>query len=285
MTTRMHADELDLPVDLVRTLLAEQLPQLGRPPRPARRVQRHRQRDVPARRRPGGPDAAHPLGRRHASTTRSGGCRRLDGLLPVTIPRVLAVGTPAAGYPWTWSVLTWVPGDNPVLGGLRDPETLARDLAALVRALRALPLDDGTVKDGRAGRPRRAGASRHRGRLRRDRRGRGHGDLGARARDRRVGRPTHLGARRHRAGQPAAHRRPAHGPDRLRGHRHRRPDAGPRRRLEPPAAAGPGGVPGRARRRRDRPGPAPGHARSPRRWSSCRTTATPTRCWPRTRGT
>jgi aminoglycoside phosphotransferase (APT) family kinase protein len=74
---------------------------------------------------------------------------RLDGLLPVTIPRVVAVGEPAAGYPWSWSVLTWVPGENPVLGHLRDAETLARDLATLVRALRALSLADGRIKDGR----------------------------------------------------------------------------------------------------------------------------------------
>ena len=61
-----------------------------------------------------------------------------------------AVGTPAAGYPWTWSVLTWVPGRQPgprASCGTRT--TLARDLAALVRAIRALPLDGGASKDGR----------------------------------------------------------------------------------------------------------------------------------------
>ena len=58
------------------------------------------------------------------------------------------MGRPADGYPWTWSVLTWVPGVNPVLDGLRDPVGLAHDLATLVRAVRALDVEGGVPKAG-----------------------------------------------------------------------------------------------------------------------------------------
>ena len=45
-------------------------------------------------------------------------------------------------------MLTWVPGVNPVLGSLADPTGLARDVAALVRAIRALDLPGGRPKAG-----------------------------------------------------------------------------------------------------------------------------------------
>jgi aminoglycoside phosphotransferase (APT) family kinase protein len=148
MTTRMHTDELDLPVALVERLLEDQFPRWTG--RPVRRLASSGTDNAMFRL---GDDLVVRLPRIHWA---SGGVDheaqwlpQVDGLLPVTIPRVLGVGAPAAGYPWTWSVLTWVPGDNPVLGELRDPETLARDLAALVLAIRALPLTDGRIKAGR----------------------------------------------------------------------------------------------------------------------------------------
>ena len=148
MTTRMHTDELDLPAALVERLLEDQFPQWAG--RPVRRLASSGTDNAMFRL---GDDLVVRLPRIHWA---SGGVDheaqwlpQVDGLLPVAIPRVLGVGAPAAGYPWTWSVLTWVPGDNPVLGELRDPETLARDLAALVLAIRALPLTDGRIKAGR----------------------------------------------------------------------------------------------------------------------------------------
>ena len=144
----MHADELDLPVELVERLLAAQHPQWAH--LPVRRLESSGTDNAMFRL---GDDLVARLPRIPRVI---GGIDhearwlpRLDGLLPVTIPRVLAVGTPGEGYPWPWSVMTWVPGDNPVLGHLRDPDTLARDLAALVRAVRALTLDDARIKDGR----------------------------------------------------------------------------------------------------------------------------------------
>ncbi|MFE4974406.1 aminoglycoside phosphotransferase family protein [Kitasatospora sp. NPDC056651] len=62
---------------------------------------------------------------------------RLAPRLPLPVPAPLAVGRPAGGYPWEWSVLRWLDGTNPVAGSLGAPEALARDLAGFVNALRA----------------------------------------------------------------------------------------------------------------------------------------------------
>ena len=141
----MHPDELDIPVDLVRRLLADQLPQWA--DLPVRRVASSGTDNAMFRL---GDDMVVRMPRIHWA---SGGVDhearwlpRLD--LPVQIPRLLAVGTPADGYPWTWSVLTWVPGENPVLGQVPDPVTFARDVAALVRAIRAIDLPGGREKAG-----------------------------------------------------------------------------------------------------------------------------------------
>jgi aminoglycoside phosphotransferase (APT) family kinase protein len=60
---------------------------------------------------------------------------RLAPHLPVELPLQVALGEPADGYPWRWSVNRWLDGTNAELGG--SPE-LADDLAAFLRALRAL---------------------------------------------------------------------------------------------------------------------------------------------------
>ncbi|MEM1231308.1 MAG: phosphotransferase, partial [Pseudomonadota bacterium] len=39
--------------------------------------------------------------------------------LPIAIPRVLRSGTPAAGYPWPFSILPWIPGEA---ADLRPPD-------------------------------------------------------------------------------------------------------------------------------------------------------------------
>src|SRR5689334_7146008 len=106
MTTRMHDDELDLPVELVERLLADQQPQWAR--LLVSRVASSGTDNAMFRL---GDDLVVRMPRIHwASETVDHEVQwlpQLDGLLPVTIPRVRAVGSPAAGYPWTWSVLTW----------------------------------------------------------------------------------------------------------------------------------------------------------------------------------
>lgn len=62
---------------------------------------------------------------------------RLAPLLPLTIPAPLAMGHPAEGYPFDWSVCEWLPGEN-AIGTLRDLNQAAVDLAAFIKALRRI---------------------------------------------------------------------------------------------------------------------------------------------------
>ncbi|MCR6689980.1 aminoglycoside phosphotransferase family protein [Cellulomonas sp.] len=143
MLNRMHDDELDLGPELVRGLLADQVPHLAHLPvaRAASSGTDHaifRLGDALAVRMP---RIAWAAGVPEQEAT---WLPRLLGHLPVTTPALVAAGRPGRGYPWSWTVVTWVPGDNPVVGALRDPLRLAEELAALVRALRELELEDGT---------------------------------------------------------------------------------------------------------------------------------------------
>jgi aminoglycoside phosphotransferase (APT) family kinase protein len=60
---------------------------------------------------------------------------KLAPLLPLAIPRQLAMGHPAEGYPYDWSVYEWLPGED-ANAGIDDLQQVAVDLAAFVRALR-----------------------------------------------------------------------------------------------------------------------------------------------------
>ena len=61
---------------------------------------------------------------------------RLAPRLPLAVPTPVALGRPDAGYPFTWAVHEWLPGEN-ADGTLRDLEGAAVDLAGFIRALRA----------------------------------------------------------------------------------------------------------------------------------------------------
>jgi aminoglycoside phosphotransferase (APT) family kinase protein len=63
--------------------------------------------------------------------------------LPVAVPVVLGKGKPAEGYPWGWSVLRWLDGENPTVDDLAEPHALAEDLAEFVIALRGIDPGDG----------------------------------------------------------------------------------------------------------------------------------------------
>ncbi|MDM7854451.1 aminoglycoside phosphotransferase family protein [Cellulomonas alba] len=142
----MHADELDLPTDLVARLVAEQLPRWAG--LPVRRVASSGTDNAMFRL---GDRMVVRLPRIHwAAGTVDHEVRWLPlvaGRLPVETPRVLATGNPSDDYPWSWSVLTWLDGVNPRIDALDDPDALARELVTLVRAIRALELPDGEPKD------------------------------------------------------------------------------------------------------------------------------------------
>ncbi|GGT25487.1 MULTISPECIES: aminoglycoside phosphotransferase family protein [Streptomyces] len=60
---------------------------------------------------------------------------RLAPLLPAAVPLPLGRGEAAEGYPWPWSVHSWLEGERPAVGHLARPELLAADLAAFTAAL------------------------------------------------------------------------------------------------------------------------------------------------------
>lgn len=62
---------------------------------------------------------------------------RLAPHLPLAVPMPVALGRPGEGYPFTWAVHEWLPGQD-ATGGVADLERAAADLAGFVRALRAV---------------------------------------------------------------------------------------------------------------------------------------------------
>jgi aminoglycoside phosphotransferase (APT) family kinase protein len=63
---------------------------------------------------------------------------RLALHLPLAVPVQLAMGQPAEGYPFEWSVYEWLPGEN-ANGAIDDlDQAAAVDLAAFVNALRRI---------------------------------------------------------------------------------------------------------------------------------------------------
>ena len=63
--------------------------------------------------------------------------------LPLAIPAPLACGGPGEGYPWRWSVYSWIDGDTLDRRTLSDPLALVRALAAFLRALHRIDPADG----------------------------------------------------------------------------------------------------------------------------------------------
>lgn len=55
--------------------------------------------------------------------------------LPLPIPAPLALGRPAEGYPYPWSVYRWIEGEPAVFEHLADPVGFAADLAQFLLAL------------------------------------------------------------------------------------------------------------------------------------------------------
>jgi aminoglycoside phosphotransferase (APT) family kinase protein len=138
----MHADELDVDVDLVRRLLAEQFPERA---------------DLPLEPvLPLGTDNANfRLGeellvrlprRRRTSVTLEKERRWLPRLaphLPLAVPVPVAEGVPTAEYPFAWSVYRWLPGVNATVAPIADHVQLPANIAELVAALQRIEASDG----------------------------------------------------------------------------------------------------------------------------------------------
>jgi aminoglycoside phosphotransferase (APT) family kinase protein len=61
--------------------------------------------------------------------------------LPLAVPVQLAIGDPAEGYPFEWSIYEWLSGEN-ANGTIDDLDQAAVDLAAFVSALRRIDTTD-----------------------------------------------------------------------------------------------------------------------------------------------
>ena len=72
--------------------------------------------------------------------------------LPIPVP--IGLGEPGEGYPWSWTIVPWLPGDNPELDGSNiDPEEWAVTLGTFVRSLRDVPGLGAPVKTEGRGAP------------------------------------------------------------------------------------------------------------------------------------
>jgi aminoglycoside phosphotransferase (APT) family kinase protein len=139
---KMHVDEVDTDVSLVKRLLAAQFPQWA---------------DLPIKSIPSagtdnaiyrlGNDMAVRLPRIHRATGQVDKehqwLPQLAPHLPLAIPIPLALGTPGEGYPWHWSVYRWLKGENATIERIVDPRQAATDLAEFIAALQRVDATDG----------------------------------------------------------------------------------------------------------------------------------------------
>lgn len=132
---RMHTDEVDIDDDLVRELVRVQFPEWA---------------DLPVRRlvSGGSTNAIFRVGttlsaRLPLTAGGVGGLHRearwlpaLASASPVQVPEVVAIGQPGGDYPFDWAIHRWIDGEVLVEGRVADVDSIARDLAAFVIALR-----------------------------------------------------------------------------------------------------------------------------------------------------
>src|SRR5687768_3710566 len=124
----MHEDELEISVDLVRRLLADQFPKWQA--LPIERVASPGTDNAIFRL---GPDLCVRLPRiRWAAATPEQEfrwVRHVAPYLPVPVPVPVALGDPDHGYPWHWTVTPWLPGlsayDSPFSDLVRAAEDVA----------------------------------------------------------------------------------------------------------------------------------------------------------------
>ena len=134
---RMHADELDVDVALVRRLLAAQLPEWAALPlEPVASTGTvnaiFRLGDDMAVRLPRVEWWAADLEKELHWLP------RLAPQLPLAVPEPLATGEPGEGYPWHWAVYRWLAGEEWSVDRVRDLSAAAAELARFVSALQRI---------------------------------------------------------------------------------------------------------------------------------------------------
>ena len=134
---KMHADEVDTDVSLVGRLLATQFPQWADLPiEPVASAGTdnaiYRLGEDMAVRLPRRPGATEQVEKEHRWLP------ILAPLLPLAVPLPLAKGIPAEGYPWHWSVVRWLEGENATMERIADLGEAATALAQFVAALQRI---------------------------------------------------------------------------------------------------------------------------------------------------
>ena len=140
----MHAHEADIPVALVRTLVDTQFPRYA-----AERLAPVQSAGTDNTLFRLGSDLVIRLPRVASAVEQiereQTWLPRLATGLPLRIPEPVAVGRPADGYPWSWSIYRWISGEEATRESLGDLDDAAETLAAFIRALRSLDTTDGPV--------------------------------------------------------------------------------------------------------------------------------------------
>ena len=152
--TRLHADEVDIDVPLVRRLLAAQMPEYA--DRSLRRVASGGTDNAVFRL---GADLAvrMPL---HPGAV-SGLLKEIRWLpevaphLPLDVPEIVATGQPDDRYPFPWAVVQWLPGEDALTGHVASMHELAGALGEFVSDMQSIdmtgaptPGSDGFVRGG-----------------------------------------------------------------------------------------------------------------------------------------
>jgi aminoglycoside phosphotransferase (APT) family kinase protein len=135
--TRLHADQVEIDVSLVRRLVAAQFPKWADLPiRPVAsggwdnrtfHLGEHMSVRLPS---------AAPYALQVAKEHRW--LPRLAPHLPLPIPVPLAMGAPAEGYPWPWSVYCWLDGEPATNERIADLSEFATALAQFLIALQRI---------------------------------------------------------------------------------------------------------------------------------------------------
>jgi aminoglycoside phosphotransferase (APT) family kinase protein len=148
MPMPMHADEIEVPEELVRALVDRQFPAWADLPlRPVTAFGTdHRLFRLGEELLVRMPVYGASAGQAVSDAT---WLPRLAPHLPVAVPAPLAVGGPDRTYPFAWSVAPWLPGDT-LEDAAADRPWLASDLADFVLALRAVDTADGPRPSGTA---------------------------------------------------------------------------------------------------------------------------------------
>lgn len=70
---------------------------------------------------------------------------KLAPFLPLPIPVPMAIGEPANGYPWKWSIYGWLEGESAAFAHITDLRDFAINLAQFLIALQCIDTTDGPL--------------------------------------------------------------------------------------------------------------------------------------------